>query len=117
MSTRRKVLLTTADSVSVVKQHKAPCSDCPWARKSLAGWTGPNEPQVWVAVAHSDQTVDCHTRRSRDTRRQFQCAGAAIFRANVRKAPRYDSLLMLPPNEQTVFSNDSEFLAHHKDRW
>jgi len=39
-----------------------PCNDCPWRRKSCAGWLGPFGIK--------------------------QCAGAAVYRANVCKSPR-----------------------------
>ena len=42
-----------------------------------------------------------------------QCAGAAIYRANVCKSPRDGSLLKLPADRETVFADKSEFWEHH----
>jgi hypothetical protein len=44
----------------------------------------------------------------------LQCAGAAIFRANVHRAELMPkSLLRLPADTESVFASPEELLAHH----
>lgn len=116
-------LMTTAKPFRV--QHKAPCSDCPWARKSLKGWTGPNSSKTWLATARDYwHPIACHTRRIAAgivhrlggvMNGHWECAGAAIFRANTNVHYYGDNrpLLRLDPNRITVFSSPGEFLNHH----
>lgn len=104
----RRQLVSSDEATVASTQHKKPCSDCPLARKSLAGWLGGSPPEEWVKFLHGEAPVACHMRQG------AQCAGAAIYRANVCKLPRDKKLLVLPPNKTLVFSNPSEFLAHHK---
>lgn len=42
-----------------------------------------------------------------------QCAGLAIYRANVCKKPRDRSILTLPADREAVFAAPSEFRHHH----
>jgi hypothetical protein len=101
--------LVTADQAKPRKrQHTSPCSDCPWARKSLKGWIGNFSISEWLAAAHGESLIDCHTVSNQ------QCAGSAIFRANVCKLPRDQKLLRLPQNKVSVFANDLEFRLHHQ---
>lgn len=93
------------------KQHRAPCSDCPFSRESVPGWLGSMSVEQWHRAAHSDCRIDCHTRKRNDAE-HWQCAGAAIYRANVIK--RVDPPnLELPKNLKLVFGF-SEFDEHHK---
>lgn len=104
----------TSDKVKPsAKQHTAPCSDCPWSRKSFPGWTGPNTVQEWLRCAHSDQRINCHTRVQKDGE-PWQCAGAAIYRTHICKRPRDREVLELPANTALVFSW-GEFERHHEN--
>lgn len=87
-------------------QHTAPCRECPWRLKSLPGYTGPETPAEWIAMAHSDVKIPCHLAR------RFQCAGAGIYRANVCKRPR-DPAILVFPRDPAVFSSHTSFLKHH----
>lgn len=124
MVIRKGQLLRSDQAREFRVQHKAPCSDCPWARKSLKGWTGPNATWRWLKVA-SDywHPIACHTRQiargirnvlRRTTNGHWECAGAAIYRANTKVYffPER-GLLRLPENKVTVFSSPEEFRAHH----
>lgn len=104
----KRQLITGAEAIPVKKQHTSPCSDCPFARNSLPGWLGRMSPEQWMMAAHGETFAECHTRIS------MQCAGMAIFRANVCKSPRSEAILRLPPNQIKVFANNAEFLTHHK---
>jgi hypothetical protein len=100
--------LVTADQAKPRKtQHKSPCSDCPWARKSIPGWLGNMTADEWLQAAHGEALIDCHTISNQ------QCAGSAIYRANVCKSPRRADLLRLPADKIKVFSF-GEFKAHHE---
>lgn len=89
------------------RQHKTPCSDCPMTRQALPGWLGDYKPGEYVRLAHSDHMVNCHVIVNQ------QCAGMAIYRANVVK--RCDPPnLRLPKNTDKVFATPMEFLAHHE---
>lgn len=88
-------------------QHTVPCKECPWRRKACPGWLGSDYSRdKWLHVAHGDDAVECHKSSKHD------CAGMAIFRANVYKRPREG--LILPKDHALVFSNDAEFKAHHE---
>lgn len=101
-------LISSDESVKSENQHTSPCSDCPFSRKSLPGWLGGSTIQEWMEVAHGEGTIDCHVINNQ------QCAGAAIFRANICKSPRNRECLSLPRNKDIVFSWDNEFKKHHE---
>lgn len=107
-----KQMVISSESTSHPKQHTAPCADCPWARKSIKGWIGPNSIATWIRAVHSDQRINCHTRVD-GAGEPWQCAGAAIHRANVCKSPRDPTVLQLKPNSKLVFSW-GEFENHHR---
>lgn len=90
------------------RQHCAPCSDCPWRRDSLPGWLGGGEPQEFIDMAHGEYKYPCHVIVNQ------QCAGMAIYRANVVKCPRDASILRLPGDTDKVFATPVEFLNHHE---
>jgi hypothetical protein len=104
---KREKGLTCDDAVQADKQHTTPCSDCPWAREALNGWLGGSTPEEWLACAHSDQVIPCHVIDN------MQCAGAAIYRANVVKSPRDPDCLRLPKDRVKVFASPAEFKDHH----
>ena len=104
---KRGQLITTEDAKPAKGQHKAPCSDCPWRRKSLAGWLGSATREEWIGDAHGEARIECHTLIG------AQCAGAAIYRTNVCKTPKYPELLVLPADKVKVFATPMEFLEHH----
>lgn len=105
--TKRRYLITADEAVETRGQTKRPCSDCPWARSALPGWLGSATKEEWIAVAHGEAKVDCHTRQDN------QCAGLAIYRGNVCKSVRDPSVLRLPADPRAVFARPREFLDHH----
>lgn len=104
---KRLQLITSDQSTPAKSQITKPCSDCPWARKSVDGWLGPGTIDEWLQAAHSEGQIPCHVHPN------VQCAGLAIFRANVCKVPRDEETLRLPADRVLVFSWDDEFRAHH----
>lgn len=106
MSRRRQFIGGNEATVSS-RQHKRPCSDCPWSPNSLAGWLGDMTAQEWLAAAHGEARVDCHALIGP------QCAGMAIYRANVCKLPRDPEQLRLPADRTLVFAGPVAFRDHH----
>lgn len=105
--TQRRQLVSSDEARPARGQHKQPCSDCPFARTALAGWLGSDTPASWMKMAHGETRMECHTLIG------AQCAGAAIYRANVCKKPRDPALLTLPADRVKVFAGPPEFLRHH----
>lgn len=102
-----KQCITSDDAIQRPKQHTKPCSDCPWARRSLRGWLGSLLPMQWLQIAFSDAKEPCHVIDNQ------QCAGLAIFRTHICKSPRDRTVLVLPKNPKLVFETAQEFLKHH----
>jgi len=105
--TRRKLLVTADQAVEAKRQHISPCSDCPWRRDSVPAWLGSLTSDEWIAAAHGEARIECHTLLG------AQCAGSAIYRANVCKRSRDPQVLILPPDRDCVFATPREFVAHH----
>jgi hypothetical protein len=113
MANKNGQLMLGSEAIVTEKQHNAPCSDCPWARKSIPGWLGSDTAEDWIKLAHGEGSADCHGTMQVDGS-PWSCAGLAIYRANVCKSVRDPEALRLPPNRASVFSWSSEFLDHHK---
>jgi hypothetical protein len=103
-------LVSSDEARPAKRQHETPCSDCPWRRKALPGWLGSMTAEEWVAAAHSETRIDCHTLIG------AQCAGAATYRANICKRPRDPELLLLNSDRVVVFARPHEFLDHHNHK-
>lgn len=103
--------LTTEDEAAESSvQHTKPCHDCPWRRKALPGWLGGHSISEWLAFAHGETKIDCHTVKGDP---QPQCVGAAIYRANVLKLPRSGEIIRAKADPESVFGTPSEFAEHH----
>jgi hypothetical protein len=103
----KRKLISSNEATPAPRQLTKPCSDCPWARDALNGWLGGNTAHEWIIMAHDETLIDCHVHPN------VQCAGAAIYRANVRKRTREPETLKLPRDEKICFATPLEFLAHH----
>lgn len=103
--------MTTADDARESSvQHKKPCRDCPWRRKAIKGWLGGESVQGWLNHAHSETIIPCHTVKGDP---QPQCVGAATYRANILKLPRYPEIIRAAPDRENVFATPGEFIEHH----
>lgn len=109
MKARRGKLITVDEATPAKGQHTKPCSDCPFARDALPGWLAGESPETWLARAHGETKFECHTLLG------AQCAGSAIYRANVCKRVRDPEILCLSADRERVFASWAEFLKHHKD--
>lgn len=109
-----KKQLVSGDEPDIAsRQPTEPCGDCPFGRGSLAGWLGTLNVDDWLRAAHSECVIDCHALIAEDGS-AFQCAGAAIYRANVaKKCWPQTGALELPRNKTKVFTSPMEFEAHH----
>lgn len=107
MANKNGQLKTYDEAKPAKRQHTSPCSDCPWAQKSLKGWLGNMSVDEWLNAAHGEALIDCHTVSNQ------QCAGSAIYRANVCKSTHREDVLRLPADRVKVFSF-GEFRAHHE---
>jgi len=96
---------------------KTPCNDCPWRRVSAPGWLGPHSPEEWLTTVHGEGGIACHktiTNEQWDDPGMRQCAGAAIYRANVHKLPINPTIARSEQDHEKIFSLDREFLSHHR---
>lgn len=105
-----KQLISIDEAKPSAVQHKAPCSDCPFRRDSLPGWLGGSTSAQYAKLACSDEIILCHTVIGP------QCAGAAIYRANICKEVRSKKVLRLPKDKVKVFAWVTEFMEHHMQR-
>ena len=125
--------ISTDEAVTTRKQHVRPCSDCPFLRNAMPGWLGGHTIDQFVMGAHHGAVMDCHTRKKPltvlaladaelDTEiygqesQHWQCAGVAVYRANLCKRPRPgegEHLLQGDKDTTTVFANPTEFIQHH----
>lgn len=97
---------------------KTPCSECPWRRVAKPGHLGPHSADEWALGAHGESAIACHMTihgpdAEWDDGTMRQCAGAARFRANIHKLPR-DPAIAVGPKDPKVFSDNREFITHHK---
>ncbi len=104
-------LISCDEAVQSDRQHTQPCSDCPFARTALNGWLGGLSVFDWLITAHSDAMGMCHVVDNQ------QCAGLAIYRANVVKLSRDQNVLVLPKDKERVFATPTEFQEHHTRRY
>lgn len=107
-------MITGDEAIVTKKQHKSPCSDCPFRRDSIPGWLGELTVDDWVRLAHGEGKADCHT-QVRGNGEGWACAGLAIYRANVAKSVHDPNALRLPPDRVNVFSF-GEFKKHHESK-
>lgn len=94
-----------------------PCAECPWRRDSRSGHLGPNTAEEWAELAHGESPIACHMTIESDDQpwpELRQCAGSAIFRANICKSPRNPEVAVGQQDTKTVFAWDDEFIAHHE---
>ena len=100
---------------------KAACPDCPFSRSVTPGALGGSHPFVYLGQAAGPFVLPCHKHcdfADPDWKAKAintpQCAGAAIFRANIGVADLLpEQIHKMSPNHETVFSSPEEFLMHH----
>lgn len=95
-----------------------PCNQCPFSRAIEPGYLGGSPPETFIGQAVLPFWLPCHQcsnyrGKESDASKVRQCAGAAIFRANIGSVPPAP-MLVLPKDTELVFSTVAEFYAHHK---
>lgn len=104
------------ESQNLPEVRSTPCFDCPWRRNAVKGWLGPWSAEEWEQIAHGEAPIACHVTLDGDNGWNsdgvVQCAGAAIYRANVCKDPRDPAVATLPPDKELVFAF-GEFVEYH----
>lgn len=99
-----------------------PCSECPFARTTPAGMLGGSHPETYIGQAFGPFYLPCHSDYTAEAREGFdkkdmstrQCAGAAMFRANVGvEKVMPNGIHKLPEDRDKVFATPGEFLSHH----
>jgi hypothetical protein len=103
----------------MITQHRKPCGECPFARNVEPGTLGGSPAAVYVGQTEGPFFLACHCNpgyaENRGSLAQPQCAGAAIYRANLGLAERMPAMLLhLEPDPARVFTSHQEFLQHHK---
>lgn len=100
-----------------------PCKECPFKRKSAAGYLGADTPEGFIASTLADTPMPCHLTIDYEDKEwedeqlpsATYCSGALIFFRNMCKMSRDPNRPQLPANRDAVFSNPKEFLEHHQD--
>jgi len=111
-----KQVIIAAEARTRKTDLRAPCSDCPWARRALPGWLGGLTADQWIVLAHEDGTAECHTTKY-PSGEFHQCYGLAQYRRNVCKLPRDPRIRRVKEADlESVFGSAGEFLQHHKGR-
>lgn len=103
------------------KKLKKPCKDCPYSRTVIPGALGGSDPEVYIGQGQGSFWLPCHKtcdfsdpNWKTDYQSTQQCAGAAMYRANIgRDKTLSPQLLRLPPSE-LAFGSPEELYAHHK---
>jgi hypothetical protein len=100
-------------------QREKSCGSCPFSKTSKPGGLGGSPIQVYLGQIIGPFFLPCHAQKEykgNDTGIQSeQCAGAAVFRANLGIADRMpDMLLHLEAgSDPNVFETMPEFIKHH----
>lgn len=102
------------------KKLQRPCNECPYSKTVTPGALGGSDPSVYVGQGHGPFWLPCHKNVDfkdpnwkQDTEVQ-QCAGAAIYRANVGRDIVMPGSLHKLPADESVFQSPAELLAHHR---
>ncbi len=103
-----------------MNQHTTPCAECPFRRDIKPGFLGGSPVETYIGQSVLPFWLPCHCdsgykQKQSEFGKVTQCAGTAIFRANIGVAQFMPpSLMHLPANKELVFSSMIEFVAHHK---
>lgn len=104
-----------------MKHCTKPCPACPFSRAVAPGALGGSPVEVYVGQAHGPFVLPCHAAAgyspATTTPDTPQCAGAAIFRANLGLAGLMPpGIHRLPADVEAVFADVGEFIAHHVEQ-
>ena len=105
-----------------MKQRTKPCKECPFSRTNILKGENPggSPPFVYIGQSQGPFWLPCHMEKAYEGKETepkavSQCAGAAIYRANLGIAERMPAqMLRLPEDKEAVFASHAEFLAHYQ---
>lgn len=85
----------------------------------MKGWLGGADVDDWVQAAQGEEEMACHAITIQSPLdngdvKPVQCAGAAIYRANICKLLQDPKAFQLEANEDLVFASPVEFVEHHR---
>ena len=107
--------------VAMQTNQTKPCRECPFRRASAPGYVGSTTPEQFMDTVMQDYSMPCHLTVDYENENweddldlSEQCAGAAIFFANICKLSRDKTRMRLSRDTELVFSSPQEFLAHHE---
>lgn len=103
-------------------QHTKACKSCPFSRQCEPGELGGSEVGTYVGQAVGPFFLPCHSAKGykgNNTTLESgapQCAGAAIFRANIGRSELMPGplLKLFADSDPNVFDTLQEFIAHHR---
>lgn len=102
-----------------IKRTK-PCKECPFAKDNTLTGSKPGgaDPTVYIGQSMGPFWLPCHMEKEYEGKETSpdkvnQCAGAAIYRANVNAPKMPGDILSLPADKDTVFGSHAEFYAHY----
>lgn len=112
---------TAASSCNSCSQSDKACSSCPFSRQCEPGGLGGSPIEVYLGQILGPFFLPCHAAKGykgNDTPlspEHMQCAGAAIFRANIGVGEAMPNPLLKLPKESdsNVFDSLGEFIHHH----
>jgi hypothetical protein len=107
--------------MSFKKDRKKPCKECPFRRENNLDGPDPggSHPFVYVGQSEGPFWLPCHMEKeyegkATDPAKVNQCAGAAIYRANIGVAEKMpEQILALDADKELVFASHAEFIAHY----
>jgi len=96
---------------------RRPCPGCPFARACAPGGLGGSPVEVYIGQLLGGFWLPCHSNPDYNQQTDAtvsQCAGAAIFRANLGIDAILPPMLhRLPEDQAAVFGTVEQFVAHH----
>lgn len=97
-----------------------PCKDCPYSKTVIPGGLGGAKPEVYIGQGHGPFYLPCHKtcdfsdpNWKDNVTTPKQCAGAAIYRANIERADLFPNSLLKLPKNASVFETPEQLYSHH----
>ena len=102
-----------------MSQCKKPCSTCPFnrANKATENRLGGSSWETFIGQVRGSFWLPCHNSKNYKGNNTpiggaMECAGASIFRANI-KAQVSSQLMQSEPDTELVFANEYEFIQEY----
>ena len=101
------------------RHRKSPCDECPFGRKAKVKTLGGSTVETYIGQLHGPFWLPCHTDpnyadKASDPEIVSQCAGAAIFRANLGLSDKLPTMLnTCQKDAELSFTSLEDFVKHH----